>query len=248
MRLVNEGVMRGVDAVLALHVWSEFPVGTVSLREGPATAYPDKFRLRVKGQEAHGAFPHRGVDAIVLASQVINALQTVVSRRLDPTRGRVLTVGTSRGGTTDNIMAGEVVMTGTLRTFEPETRQVLLAELERACEVARALGGDYELTVAPGYVPTVNDPGITWLVREVARDLLGEENVREAPLEMGGEDFSYLAREAPSCFFWLGGATPGEPDRRHHHPQFDADERCLPIGAAILAEAALRFLQRARLG
>jgi amidohydrolase len=246
MRLVKEGVMRGVDAVLALHVWSEFPVGTISVREGPTTAYPDKFRLVVKGQEAHGAFPHRGVDAIVLASQVINALQMVISRRLDPTCGRVLTVGTIEGGTTDNIMAGKVVMTGTLRSFEPETRDVLLSELERACEVARALGGDYELTVTPGYIPTVNDPGMTSLVREVTRDLIGEQNLREAPLEMGGEDFSYLAREAPGCFFWLGGATPGEPERRHHHPRFDADERCLPIGAAVLAEASLRFLEGAR--
>jgi len=245
MRLVNEGVMRGVDAVLGLHVWSEFPVGTISLREGPTTAYPDKFDLVVKGQEAHGAFPHRGVDAIVLAAQVINALQTVVSRRLDPTRGRVLTVGTIQGGTKDNIMAGEVVMTGTLRSFEPETRETLLAELERACQVARALGGDYKLVVTPGYIPTVNDPAMTALVREVGGDLIGADNVREAPLEMGGEDFSYLAREAPGCFFWLGGATPGEPRRLHHHPRFDLDERCLPIGAAILAETAVRFLERA---
>lgn len=245
MRLVNEGVMRGVDAVLALHVWSEYPVRTISLREGPATAYPDKFQLVVKGQEAHGAFPHRGVDAIVLAAQVINALQTVVSRRMDPTRGRVLTVGTIQGGTKDNIMAGDVVMTGTLRSFEPETREVLLAELERACEVARALGGDYELVVTPGYLPTINDPAMTALVREVAGDLIGAENVREAALEMGGEDFSYLAREAPGCFFMLGGATPGEPRRLHHHPRFDVDERCLPIGAAILAETARRFLEGA---
>jgi amidohydrolase len=245
MRLVNEGAMHGVGAVLALHVWSELPLGTISLREGPATAYPDKFRLVIKGQEAHGAFPHRGVDAIALAAQVISALQLVVSRRLDPTRGRVLTVGTIQGGTKDNIMAGEVVMTGTLRSFEPETRESLLTELERSCEVARALGGDYELVVTPGYIPTVNDAAMTSLVREVAGDLVGVDNVREAPLEMGGEDFSYLAQEAPGCFFMLGGATPGEPTRLHHHPRFDADERCLPIGAAILAETAVRFLERA---
>jgi amidohydrolase len=246
MRMANEGVMSGVDAVLALHVWSEYPVGTVSLREGPATAYPDKFRLVIKGQEAHGAFPHRGVDAIVLAAQVLNALQTVVSRRLDPTRGRVLTVGTIQGGTKENIMAGEVVMTGTLRSFDGETRQTLLHELERACEVARALGGDYDLRLTPGYIPTVNDPEMTALVREVGIDLIGAENVTEAPLEMGGEDFSYLAEKAPGCFFLLGGATPGEPRRLHHHPRFDVDERCMPIGAAILAETAVRFLQRAR--
>jgi amidohydrolase len=201
--------------------------------------------LVVKGQEAHGAFPHRGFDAISLAAQVLTALQTVVSRRLDPTKGKVLTVGTIRGGTKDNILAGEVTMTGTIRSFEPETRRALFAELERACGVARALGGDYELTIQPGYIPVVNDPAMTTLVRQVGVDLLGAENVAQAPLEMGGEDFSYFAEEAPGCFFMLGGAVPDEPKRLHHHPRFDIDERSLPLGAALLAEAAVRFLNEA---
>ena len=245
MRMVDEGVMEGVDAILGLHVWSEDPVGTISLREGAASAYPDTFKLVVKGQEAHAAFPHRGVDAISLAAQVITALETVVSRRLDPTTGKVLTVGTIQGGTKDNIMAGQVAMTGTIRTFEPETRQAVFAELERACGVARAMGGDYELDIQPGYIPVVNDPALTALVRQVGADLLGAENVVTAALQMGGEDFSYFAREAPGCFFFIGGATPGEPVRLHHHPRFDVDERCLPLGTALLAEAAVRFLNEA---
>jgi amidohydrolase len=245
MRMVDEGAMAGVDAALALHVWADQPVGAISLREGTMSARPDKYRLVIKGQEAHGAFPHQGFDAITLAAQVIMALQTVVSRRLDPTQGKVITVGTIQGGTKDNIMAGEVTMTGTIRTFEPETREALLVEMERACSVARALGGDFELTIVPGYIPVVNDPAMTALVRQVGADLLGPENVQESLLEMGGEDFSYFAQKAPACFFWLGGATPGEPKRLHHHPRFDVDERCLPLGAALLAEAAIRFLQQA---
>jgi amidohydrolase len=248
MRMVNEGVMEDVDAVAALHVGADIPVGAISLREGPMTAYPDRFLLTIKGQEAHGAFPHRGFDAITLAAQVINALQTVISRRLDPTRGRVLTVGTIHGGTKDNILAGEVTMTGTIRTFEPETRETLFAEMERACEVARALGGDFELTIFPGYIPVVNEPSLTALVRQVGSDLLGAENVQEAPVEMGGEDFSFFAKKAPGCFFWLGGATPGEPQRLHHHPRFDVDERCLPLGAALLAETTVRYLREASAG
>jgi amidohydrolase len=242
MRMVDEGVMEGVDAVVGLHVWADLPVGTVGLRKGTATAYPDKFELVIKGREAHGAFPHRGHDAISLAAQVINALQTVVSRRLDPTRAKVLTVGTIQGGTKDNIMAGEVKMTGTIRTFEPDVREALFAEMERACSVARALGGDFDLKIIPGYIPVVNDPAVTDLVRRVASDLLGDEQVQESALEMGGEDFSYFAREAPGTFFLIGGHTPGEPVRLHHHPEFDVDERCLPVGAALLAEIALRYL------
>ena len=248
MRLVDEGVMEDVDAVLGLHVWADLEVGTIGLREGAMTAYPDSFRLVVKGQEAHGAFPHKGFDAITITAQVINALQTVISRRLDPTRGKVLTVGTIQGGTKSNIVAGEVTMTGTIRTFERETREALFAEMERACGVARALGGDFELTITPGYIPIVNDPAMVALVRQVGSELLGDENVRESPLEMAGEDFSYYAREAPGCFFWLGGATPGEPKRLHHHPRFDVDERCLPLGAALLAEMALRWLSGAGAG
>ena len=242
MRMVNEGAMDGVDAVAGLHVWTDLPVGVLSTRVGPMSARPDKFSLVVRGQEAHGAFPHRGVDAVVLAAQVINALQTVVARRLDPTRGKVLTVATIQGGTKENILAGEVRMTGTLRTFESETRDRLIAEMERACGVARALGGDYELTVVPGYDPVINDPVMTELVRRVGADLLGEQGVREGALEMGGEDFSYFAQKAPGCFFWLGGAIPGEPPRLHHHPRFDVDERCLPLGAALLTEIAMRYL------
>jgi amidohydrolase len=243
MRMVGEGVMDGVDAVIGLHVWADVSVGAIGVRDGTMTAYPDKFKLVIKGQEAHGAFPQRGFDAITLSAQVISALQTVVSRRLDPTQGKVLSVGTIQGGTKDNIIAGEVTMTGTIRTFEPETREQLIAEMERACGVARALGGDFELTVIPGYIPIVNDPAMTGLVRQVGADLLGAENVRESPLEMGGEDFSYFAREVPGCFFWLGGATPGEPKRLHHHPHFDIDERCLPLGVALLAETAIRYLE-----
>jgi amidohydrolase len=245
MRMVSEGVMDGVDAVVALHVWADQPVGTISVREGPTCARPDKFRLVIEGREAHGAFPHEGFDAIALSAQVINALQMVISRRLDPTRGRVLTVGTIQGGTKDNIMAGQVTMTGTIRTFEPETRAALLAEMERACGVARALGGDFDLTVYPGYNPVINDLGLTALVRKTGVDLLGSESVHEAPLEMGGEDFSYFAEKIPGCFFFLGGAPPGKPKPRHHHPLFDVDERCLPLGAALLAEIATRFLEQA---
>lgn len=244
MRMIDEGAMEGVDAVAGLHIWSELPVGKITVREGPSSAAVDSFTLVVKGTEAHGAFPHLGVDAIAIAAQVINAIQTVVSRRLDPTRGRVITIGTIQGGTKENILAGAVTMTGTIRTFEPETRETLLAELERACGVARALGGDFELSILPGFIPIVNDPAMTALVREVGADLLGEENVEESPLEMGAEDFSYFAREAPGCFFDLGGALDEDPPRHHHHPRFDIDERCLPIGAALLAETALRFLER----
>jgi len=242
MRMAAEGAMERADAVVALHVWADDPLGTISLREGTMTAHPDKFELVIEGKEAHGAYPHRGHDAITLAAQVIQALQTVVSRRIDPTHAKVLTIGTIQGGTKDNILAGRVAMTGTLRTFDAATRDVLLTEMEKACSIARTLGGDYSLRVIPGYLPVDNNPTLTALVRQVGTDLLGTGSVIEAPLEMGGEDFSYFAQSAAGCLFWLGAATPGEPKRLHHHPRFDIDERCLPLGAALLSEISLRYL------
>ncbi len=244
MRMMEEGAMEGVDAVMGLHVWSEMPVGQIQTRVGPASAAVDAFTLVVKGDEAHGAYPHQGFDAIVISAQVINALQTVISRRLEPTQGRVITIGTIEGGTKDNIITGRVTMTGSIRTFEPELRETLFVEMERACGVARALGGDFELTIHPGFIAIVNDPAMTELVRQVGVDLLGEENVGDAALEMGAEDFSYFAREAPGCFFTLGGLVAEGPARMHHHPRFDVDERCLPVGAAVLAESALRYLRQ----
>ncbi|NLF10926.1 MAG: amidohydrolase [Anaerolineaceae bacterium] len=245
MRMAAEGVMEGMDAAVGLHVWADLPVGTIAVRPGTMTAHPDKFVLVVRGQEAHGAFPHRGYDAIALAAQVIQALQLVVTRRLDPTQAKVLTVGTIQGGTKDNIMAGHVTMTGTIRTFDHKTREALLTEMEQACGVARALGGDFDLQIIPGYLPVVNDPDLTRLVGEVGADLLGAENVVEAALEMGGEDFSYFCQDVPGCFAWVGGAFPGQEKRLHHHPRFDVDEDSLPVGAAVLAETALRFLRGA---
>jgi len=245
MRMAAEGVMEGIGSVVGLHVWADLPVGTIAVRPGTMTAHPDKFVLVVRGQEAHGAFPHRGYDAIALAAQVIQALQLVVTRRLDPTQAKVLTVGTIEGGTKDNIMAGQVTMTGTIRTFDPKTREALLAEMEQACGVARALGGDFDLQIIPGYLPVVNDPDLTCLVGQVGADLLGAENVLDAALEMGGEDFSYFCQDVPGCFAWVGGAFPGQEKRLHHHPRFDVDEDSLVVGAAVLAETALRFLRGA---
>ena len=209
MRMMEEGAMEGVDAVMGLHVWSEMPVGQIQTRVGPASAAVDAFTLVVKGEEAHGAYPHQGFDAIVISAQVINALQTVISRRLEPTQGRVITIGTIEGGTKDNIITGRVTMTGTIRTFEPELRETLFVEMERACGVARALGGDFELTIHPGYIPIVNDPAMTELVRQVGADLLGEENVAGRGAGDGRRGFQLLCPRGarllllPGRAWWL---------------------------------------------
>jgi len=243
-RMVEAGVMDGVDAVVSLHTHVDTLAGTIGLLPGPMMAAADTFRAAILGQACHGAYPHKGTDAIVLAAQVIMAVQTIVSRRIRPLDSGVITVGTIQGGTKTNIVADRVELAGTIRSFEAEIRQQLFDELERACGLARALGGDYELEIFPGYPATVNDAALTKFVRQVGIDLLGPDKVGEADAEMGAEDFSFLAAHAPGCYFRLGGGFPDQEPRRGHNPYFDVNEDALPVGAAVLAEVACRYLEQ----
>jgi amidohydrolase len=242
VRMVEDGAMEGVDAVVGLHVTSELERGQVGFRAGPLMAAADRFVATVRGRAAHAAYPHRGVDAIVLAAQVVLAIQTVVSRRLSPMDHGVITVGVIQGGVRSNVVADEVRMEGTIRSFTPEVRSLLAAGLQDACRIVEPLGGSWDLQVVEGFPVTWNDPALTALVRAAAVEALGEEHVQEISPEMGSEDFSFLAQRAPGCYFYLGTRAPGEPPRPAHSPTFDIDEAALPVGAALLAAAALRFL------
>lgn len=243
-RMVDDGAMHGVEAIVGLHTWPEVPVGQVSLSPGPQMAAAGKFFVEIRGQGGHGAAPHQTVDPIVLAAQAILALQTVVSRRLDPIEAGVVTVGTIHGGTQDNIIPESVTLTGTLRGLSSDVYDQLVREVRHTLGVVRALGGDLHVEFTTGYPVTTNDAQLTALVTQVARDLLGAEAAIPARPVMKGEDFSVLAAHVPGCYMRLGTGLPGEPPRRHHDPRFDIDERALPIGAAILAETALRYLSR----
>ncbi|MFQ6001947.1 MAG: M20 family metallopeptidase [Anaerolineae bacterium] len=240
VRMVEEGAMEGVEAILALHVDSETESGVVKISPGPMAAAVDSFEATIMGRGCHGAYPHRGVDPIFIAGEVILAIQGIVSRRLDPVKRAVISIGTIQGGTAENIIPEEVGLTGTIRSFERGVREQLHAELEKAFQVARALGGDFRLTIEEGYPVMVNEERVTELIQEVAIDLLGEEKVLPQKSEMGAEDFSYFLAQAPGAMFDLG-IKKGEM-RLAHSPHFDLDEEALPIGAAILAESARRYL------
>jgi IAA-amino acid hydrolase len=243
-RMIQDGAMRGVDAVMGLHTWPEVPAGQVSLSPGPQMAAAGKFAIEIRGQGGHGAAPQQTVDPVVLAAQAIVTLQTVVSRRLDPVDPGVVTIGTIRGGTQDNIIPERVVLAGTLRSLSREVYDQIVDEIQRALGVVRALGGDFDATFTAGYPVTNNNPALTALVARVAQDLLGKDAVIPARPVMKGEDFALLAADVPGCYMRLGTGFPGQPPRKHHDPHFDVDERALPIGAAILAESALRYLDQ----
>jgi amidohydrolase len=244
MRMAAEDAMHGVDAVVGLHIWAEVPAGQVALSSGPQMAAAGRFRAVVRGHGGHGASPHHTVDPIVLTAQAILAMQTVVSRRLNPTDAGVLTVGTIHGGTRDNVIPGSVEITGTLRSLKSEVYQQLRDGVVDALQVARALGGDFEISFGRNYAVIDNDPELTAFVAQAAIDLLGSDQVLPAEPVMLGEDFGVLTEHVPGCYFRLGGGFPGQPLRNHHDAHFDIDERALPIGAALLAETARRYLDR----
>ncbi len=240
-RMIADGAMEGVDAVVALHVEGNLATGDIAVRAGPAGAGVDTFYAAVIGRGGHGARPHEGIDPIHIAGYVILALHAIPARRLDPTAPAVVSIGTLHGGQTDNVIPDRVELSGTIRYMDPALQPLLHVEIERALSLARTMGGDYELAIRKGYPPLVHDEQVVRAIRQAAADLLGQAHVHTAQMTMGAEDFSFLCARAPGAMFRLGCRIEGD-ERSLHSPRFDLDERCLPIGAATLAHTALRLM------
>jgi IAA-amino acid hydrolase len=248
MRMVEEGALDGVDAVFGLHIDPDNIVGEASTRSGPMLAAADTFKIVIRSPGGHAARPHETVDPIALAGMVVNAIHHLVSRRLDPLQAGVVTIGTIHGGTVDNIIPDNVTMTGTLRSFTPASRQKLIDELEKACRIVEPMDGKVEVTIIPGYPPTVNDEIAANIMQNAAGKILGSTHVKESPMYMGSEDFSFLAREVPGCFLALGTHDPawGDNHCQLHQPNTHMSEAALPYGAAILVAAALEWMEKSQ--
>lgn len=240
--MIDAGVLDGIDRVIGLHVWSQLPVGRISVRSGAVMASADWFTLTVRGQGGHGAQPEKAIDAVVITAQVITTLQTLVSRETSPRDAVVVTLGSIHGGSAFNIIAAEVVIQGTLRTFDPALRERLLRRIaELARGTAEAMRGRCDFRLESAAPPVVNDPAVSNQVAAAIRSALGDNAVVVYEPLMVGEDFAYFLQERPGCFFLLGGAPEGPPVM-HHTPQFRIDERCLPIGLKAMTAAVLALL------
>lgn len=242
VRMIEDGAMEGVDAVIALHVASGIPTGQIRIASGYNSASVDSFIATIIGEGGHGAYPHQTIDPIYISAQVINAIHGIRARRINPVRSAVISIGSVHAGEANNVIPNEVKMTGTIRSYDDETRHQLWAELERAFSVSRALGGDYKLEISKGYPSQYNDPEVAALIRDISKEALGEEGLYPDEPGMGAEDFSYMTKLAPGAMFSLG-AQYDNVKRPHHSPVFDLDENAFPIGAAILAETACRLLK-----
>lgn len=243
LRMVEEGAMQGVAAVIALHVESTLPVGKVQLASGWVSAAVDEFEAWITASGGHGAFPHQVRDPIWMLAPILTALHGIVPRRIDPLQPAVVSIGRVCGGTAPNVIPAAVHLNGTLRSLDRTVRAQLLAEVEQALALARALGGDYRIAVKPGYPPGWNDARVVGWFEQVITDLLGKDAITGAMSGMGAEDFAYMCEQAPGAIAMIGAQIDDGIDRQHHAPNFDIDERVLPLGTALLSEMALRFLR-----
>ena len=239
--MVEEGVAEGVESIFALHLWPGLPFGTVATKAGPIMAAADGFEMEIRGSGGHGAMPHLTTDAIVIAAQVVTALQTVVAREVDPVEPAVLTIGEIGAGTAFNIIPEKARIGGTVRTLNADLRRRMPERIEEVARgVAGGMRGDAELDYRFSYPVTVNDAGAFERALGVAGELFGEESVLRLPNpSMGGEDFAFFLEKVPGAFVWLG---VGEDVSGLHTPRFAFDEEILPRGSALLAALALESL------
>lgn len=239
--MIAAGVLENppVAAIFGLHVQTRLRAGTVGVTEGPAMAACDFFTLTLRGKGGHGAFPHLTHDPITAAGAVIQGVQTIVSRQINPVEPAVVSFGSIHGGAACNIIPETVVLQGTVRTTNAETRAAMPERLRAiAAHLAASQGVEVELDYRHCTPMVYNAPDLTAQCRTLFGQLLGPENLLPEPLVMGGEDFACYQEKVPGVFFWLGA---GSPDRAPswHNPNFDIDESCLPVGAACLAQLAL---------
>ncbi len=239
--MVEEGVADDVASVFALHLWPGLPFGTAATKAGPIMAAADAFEMTVRGKGGHGAFPHQTADAIAMAAQIVTALQTLVSREVDPVEPAVVTVGEIGAGSAFNIIPETARLGGTVRTLNEDLRRRMPERIEQIARgVAGGMRGDAELEYQFSYPVTMNDEGAAQHALTVIRDLFGEENTLELPNPaMGGEDFAFFLEKIPGAFIWLG---VGEDVSYLHTPTFAFDEEILPHGAALLTALALKSL------
>jgi hippurate hydrolase len=238
--MVEEGVAEGVRSIFALHLWPGLPFGKVGTKAGPIMAAADAFELTVKGSGGHGAMPHLATDAVAIAAQIVTALQTLVSREVNPVEPAVVTVGEIEAGSAFNIIPETARLGGTVRTLDADLRERMPERIEELARgVARGMRGDVELDYRFSYPVTQNDAGAAGLALGVADELFGEERAVElAHSSMGAEDFAFFLEEVPGAFVWLGvGDVSGL-----HTPKFAFDEEILPQGSALLAAMALESL------
>ncbi|MBI3827948.1 MAG: amidohydrolase [Planctomycetes bacterium] len=244
--MVEEGALENpkCSAAFALHGIPSLPLGHVGVKSGPSHAASDGFRILIRGRGGHGAAPHMTIDPIVLGARVVEALQSVVSREVNPLESAVVTIGAIHAGVARNVIPDTLEMLGTIRSLKDDVRRKVQAAVKRTAEgICLAGGATADVEIRDGYPVMVNDPAAAKFVLDVARESLGGEKVREiAAPTMGGEDFGYFLQKVPGAMFRLGVATR-ENYPSLHNPGFDFSDAAIPVGVALFCRIAERYLR-----
>jgi len=243
--MIADGVLENPrpDVALALHLWNHIPYGQVRVTAGPTMASSSIFSLTVQGKGGHGAAPHKANDPVLAAAHIVAALQSIVSRNIDPLNSVVVTIGEFSAGTTFNVIPETAVLKGTVRSYDSETHRLIYRRiLEMAKNMSTAFGCQASMETVAIVPAVVNDEAVTGVVRQAAAGVVGEANVF-AGRDMASEDMGHFLEEIPGCYFFVGSAGETEELRYpHHHPRFNFDERAMTVGVATMASAAAAYL------
>jgi amidohydrolase len=242
--MIEDGCLDGVDVIYGAHVWSTEPYGTVGVREGIMMANSDTFEIEIIGKGGHGATPHLTVDPVVAGSQLVLQLQQIISRRIDPLKSVVVTVGSFQSGSAFNVIPGSAKIIGTVRTFDEDSRDYVESAMRQITDsVCLGAGATNTFEFRRGYPALRNHPDETCRIKELSQNILGDEKVKFLSPIMGGEDFAYYLQKVPGTYFFVGGENPEiDADYPHHHPKFDVDERSMLIIGKVFIAALLNYL------
>lgn len=238
--MIEDGCLDGVDVIFGTHLWALTPAGTVEYASGPAMAAADRIEFTIQGAGGHGAAPHQTKDAVVIGASLVMNLQQLVARRVNPIESAVLSIGSFMADNAFNIIADSAKLIGTVRTFDPDVRDLMENEIQRVVDgIALANDCTIEYEYVRGYPAVINHQAETEFLKTVADEILGTEAVTECQPQMGGEDFAYYLEKVPGTFFFTG-AKPDAP-YPHHHPKFDIDESGMLVAAKVLGAAAIDY-------
>ncbi len=244
--MISDGILENPrpDIALALHVWNEKPLGWLGISAGPVMAASEIFTVCVHGKGGHGALPHQAVDPVVASTQIINALQSIVSRNISPLETAVVSVTMIHGGDAFNVIPSQVEIKGTIRTFDPEVRSKVLERFRNiVARTAEAMNCEAEIQITPLTPAVINNGQVSERVLKIAGNTLPQSNLETNFQTMGSEDMAFILKEIPGCFIFVGSSNSDQDlVYPHHHPRFDIDEMALSHGAALLTAAALDYL------
>ncbi|WP_164670308.1 M20 metallopeptidase family protein [Virgibacillus doumboii] len=245
--MIQAGVLDDVDCAIALHMSPENRLGEVKIHDGYSMANVDIFEANILGTGGHGAYPHLGTDPVWMLGPVLQALHGIVARRVSPLDSAVISIGSVDAGFAGNVIPSEVQIKGTIRSYQPDVRDLLHDELAKAFSIVKGFDGGYKLTITPEDPALRNDPAVNWLFKGVFADLYPDYRIVDEPFGLGGEDFAHMTQTVPGAMFFLGCAVGDGVARDLHTPNFDINEDVLTVGVAVMGETVRRFLQNGKL-